>query len=292
MGALTGALADAARDAGAELRTRAEAVAIRTDGREAEVELAGGEVVVARDVLANVAPAVLARLLGEERAGGSDAPPEGSQLKLNMVLRRLPRLRDRTVDPRDAFAGTFHVHESAGELDAAHAAAAAGRIPDLVPSELYCHSLTDPSILGPELQAAGAQTLTCFALHLPARLFRDDPDGAKRAATEATLRSLDDVLAEPVEDLLWRDANGEPCLEARTPPELEAELALPGGHIFHRDLTWPFAENGDGAGTWGVETDRENVWICGSGARRGGAVSGIPGHNAARALLAARGARS
>ena len=89
---------------------------------------------------------------------------------------------------------------------------------------------------------------------------------------QATLRSLNSVLAEPIEDCLLTAADGEPCLEARTPVELEAELGLPGGHIFHRDLSWPFAETAAEAGGWGVETARPNVWICGAGARRGGGV--------------------
>jgi phytoene dehydrogenase-like protein len=284
MGALTGALADAARAAGAAVRTRAEVVAVRTDGREAEVEFADGAVVACSDVLANVAPPALARLLDEPVPGG-DAAPEGSQLKVNMLLSRLPRLRDAAVDPREAFAGTFHVNEGYSQLDAAYRQAAAGRLPELPPCETYCHSLTDRSILGDELRAAGAQTLTLFALHQPTRLFRGDSAASKEAAVRATLDSLNAVLVEPIEDCLWRDGDGAPCLEARTPLELEADLGLPAGHIFHRDLAWPFAEDGDGAGRWGVETAHPNLVICGSGARRGGAVSGIPGHNAARAVL-------
>jgi phytoene dehydrogenase-like protein len=284
MGELTGALADAARAAGAELRTEAEVVAVRTDGASAEVECADGAVVAAQDVLANVAPAELARLMGEPELAGGPAP-EGSQLKVNMLLSRLPRLRDTSVDPREAFAGTFHVNEGYAQLDAAYRQAATGRVPEVPPCEIYCHSLTDPSILGDELRAAGAQTLTLFALHQPARLFRTDPAEAKQAALQATLASLDAVLAEPIEGCLWRDADGRPCLEARTPVELEADLGLPGGHIFHRDLAWPFAEREEEIGRWGVETDHANVFVCGAGARRGGAVSGIPGHNAARAVL-------
>jgi phytoene dehydrogenase-like protein len=95
------------------------------------------------------------------------------------------------------------------------------------------------------------------------------------------------VLAEPIEDCLMATAAGEPCLEARTPVELEQELARPGGHIFHRDLAWPFAESVTEVGRWGVETELANVWQCGAGARRGGGVSGIPGHNAARAVIEA-----
>jgi phytoene dehydrogenase-like protein len=150
---------------------------------------------------------------------------------------------------------------------------------------MYCHSLTDPSILSAELRAAGAQTLTLFGLHMPARLFADDPTQRKREAVAATLRSVDSVLAEPIEDCLWRDPDGDPCLEALTPPELERELGMPGGHIFHSDLSWPYAEHEDEVGCWGVETAHPNIWLCGAGARRGGGVSGVPGHNAAQAVL-------
>ncbi len=282
MGALTTELAAAARAAGAELRTGVEVVAIETDGADAEVACAGGLRVSTRQVLANVAPAVLARLLG------SPVPdtPEGSQLKLNMLLERLPHATKG--DPEATFTGTLHVHEGYDELAIAYREAAAGRIPSLPPCELYCHSLTDPSILSPELRAAGAQTLTLFGLHMPARLFRNDPEAAKRAAVAATLASVDSVLSEPLSECLLKDANGEPCLEAVTPVELEAQLAMPGGHIFHRDLSWPFAESDQEIGRWGVETEHPNVWLCGAGARRGGAVSGIPGHNAARAVLGRR----
>jgi len=290
MGAITAELEAAARAAGAELRCGAEVTAIDAGPAGVAVRFvdAGGggeQVAVGHHVLANVAPAALERLRGREPSG---ITPEGAQLKVNLLLSRLPQLRDRAVDPADAFAGTFHVNEGYGQLERARAQAAAGALPDVVPCEIYCHSLTDPSILGPELQAAGAQTLTCFALHLPTRLFRADNDGMRERALAATLASLDSVLAEPVLDCVWRDAEGRPCVEARTPLDLEAELGLPGGNIFHRDLTWPFAESEAEVGTWGVETDDASVLVCGAGARRGGGVSGVPGRNAAMAVLGGR----
>jgi phytoene dehydrogenase-like protein len=277
MGAVTDALRDAALAAGAEIRCGVEVAAVEPGAARWD-----GGVATAGHVLANVAPDVLDRLRGREPAG---AAPEGAQLKVNLLLARLPRLRDTAVDPADAFAGTFHVNEGYGQLERARAQAAAGALPDVVPCEIYCHSLTDRSILGPELRAAGAQTLTCFALHLPARLFRADNDGMRERALAATLASLDSVLAEPVLDCVWRDPEGRPCVEARTPLDLEAELGLPGGNIFHRDLTWPFAETDAEVGTWGVETDDPRLLICGAGARRGGGVSGVPGRNAAMAVL-------
>ncbi|MFF8278383.1 phytoene desaturase family protein [Streptomyces lateritius] len=282
MGALTDALADAARAAGAEIRTGHEATRIETDGTRAEItyRTADGEnSVAATHVLVNASPQALATLLGET----PPPPAEGAQLKVNMLLTRLPRLRDRSVDPREAFAGTFHIAEGYEQLATAYAEAAAGRLPSTPPSEIYCHSLTDPSILGPELAERGHQTLTLFGLHTPARLFAADNDTARRELLQATFAALDAVLDEPLTDCLALDAEGRPCIEAKTPLDLERELGLPGGHIFHRDLSFPYGE--DGTGRWGVETPHPNVLLCGAGAVRGGGVSGIPGHNAAMAAL-------
>ncbi|MEU9981805.1 NAD(P)/FAD-dependent oxidoreductase [Streptomyces sp. NPDC050856] len=282
MGALTDALAGAARAAGAELRTGHEVTRVETDGRSAEVTFrtAGAEgTVAARHVLVGASPHVLAGLLGEQ----APPPAEGAQLKVNMVLERLPRLRDPSVDPRQAFAGTFHVAEGYRQLADAHREAAAGRLPSAPPCELYCHSLSDPSILGPGPAARGYQTLTLFGLHAPARLFARDNDAARAALLTATLATLDAHLAEPLADCLAVDAEGRPCVEASTPLDLVRDLRLPGGHIFHGDLAFPYASGA--TGRWGVETGHANVLLCGAGAVRGGGVSGVPGHNAAMAAL-------
>ncbi|MDF3301358.1 phytoene desaturase family protein [Streptomyces tropicalis] len=284
MGAVTDALADAARRAGAVLATGHEAVRIATDGDTAEVTYRTGDTeatVGARHVLVNASPQALAELTG----AAPPQPAEGAQLKVNMLLKRLPRLRDTSVDPRDAFAGTFHIAEGYEQLAAAHAQAAAGALPSAPPSEIYCHSLTDPSILGPDLVEQGYQTLTLFGLHAPARLFARDNDGAREELLKATLAQLEVHLAEPLADCLATDADGRPCIEAKTPLDLERDLRLPGGNIFHRALSWPYAS--EDTGRWGVETAQRNVLLCGAGAVRGGGVSGVPGHNAAMAVLGA-----
>lgn len=273
MGAVTDALADAARRAGARIRTGAEVIAIDPDGT-----VTGADFTVrAARVLVNAAPTELSRLLGE--APGS--APEGAQIKVNLLLRRLPRLRDPAVTAEAAFGGTFHVHEALSELEAAHAAAVVGRVPDPVPVELYCHTLADRSILGPELDAAGAQTLTAFALQVPHRL------GIERATAQAAvLASLDDVLAEPIEPLLLPDGDGEPCIETRTTADLEAELRLPGGNIFHTPLSFPHRSDEGAEGDWGVRTAHDRILLCGSGSTRGGGVSGLGGFAAAQQVLA------
>ncbi len=68
-------------------------------------------------------------------------------MKVNTVLLRLPRLRDTTMRPEQAFAGTFHVNETWCQLDAAYTRADAAVLPNPLPCEASCHSLTDPSIL-------------------------------------------------------------------------------------------------------------------------------------------------
>ena len=107
----------------------------------------------------------------------------------------------------------------------------------------------------------------------------------------AVLASLNSVLAEPIEDVLAVDAAGDPCIEVKTTRDLEEALAMPGGNIFHGPLSWPWAEDDAELRTpaqrWGVATRFPDVLLCGSGAVRGGAVSGIGGHNAAMAVLEA-----
>lgn len=285
MGAVTDALDRSARAAGAEILTGAGVNAIHADAERSEVvwdAADGRHSVTASQVLSGVAPWVLDILLGGEE--DPQTKPVGSQLKINMLLERLPRLRSG-VDAAVAFAGTLHLEEDYTALERAYADATAGRLPDPMPGEVYCHSLTDPSILGAD---TGRHTLTYFGLHTPATLF-DDDSGAKERAVALALASLDRHLLEPIADCLARDADGRPCVEAKIPQDVEADLALPGGHIFHGDLEWPWATGRARLDTpaeqWGVGTGVPGVLLCGSGARRGGAVSGLGGHNAARAVL-------
>lgn len=293
MGAVTGELARAARLAGAELLTGAEVTAITPDG---EVSYRSGDTertLAATWVLANVAPYELERLLGADASSASATPrPEGAQVKVNLLLSRLPRLLDPAVDPAAAFGGTFHINETWSQLSTAYDAAAAGAVPEPLPCEIYCHSLTDPSILSPELQASGAQTLTVFGLHTPDRLVSEQNNDERRGELQAAvLASLNSVLAEPVEDLLLTDAAGRPTIETKTTLDLEHALHMPGGNIFHGPLSWPFVEDDAALATpaerWGVATRHPRILLCGSGAQRGGAVSAIGGHNAAMAVLEA-----
>ena len=273
MGAVSAELERVARDAGADLRTRSAVDRIEVGGDSVTVTGDGFEL-SADHVLSGVAPYVLAGLLGDRLP----ARPSGSQFKVNLLVSRLPRLRSGD-DPRVAFAGTFHVNESMSQLEELHAAAGRGEAP-FASGEIYCHTLADRSILGPELAGTDTQTLTYFGLHTP---YDNLPDAAAgEAEYQRFLAALNEHLAEPIEPLIL-------AVEHRTPAQVEADLAMPGGNIFHGGIAWPWLEEGEKphspAERWGVSTTHDRVLMCGSGARRGGNVSGISGHHAAHALL-------
>jgi len=193
-----------------------------------------------------------------------------------MLLKRLPQLKSG-IEPRLAFAGTFHANETFSHFETTFAQAKGGEMPSVMPLEMYCHTLTDPSILSDELVQAGYQTLTLFGLHTPATLFDRDNESARDSALRSAMTSLNEYLAEPIEDLIVG-------IEVKTPLDIEKEIGLPRGNIFHKDLHFPFREDDSSLG-WGVETDDPRIFICGAGAVRGGGVSGVPGHNAAMAVL-------
>lgn len=288
MGEITRQLAEVAVAAGATIITGADVSAISPDGI-VRFTVAGQErSVTGRFVLSGVAPYVLDRLL----SGSLDPTtrPEGAQVKVNLLLSRLPKLKDPSISPEAAFGGTFHINEEYSQLQAAYETAASGEIPDPLPCEIYCHSLTDPSILGADLQASGAHTLTVFALHVPDRLVTPENNDEMRARLQAAvLASLNSVLAELIEDVLLTDANGNPCIETKTTLDIENALGMPGGNIFHGPLSWPFLEDDAPRSTpaerWGVATEHDRILLCGSGAVRGGCVSSLGGHNAAQAVL-------
>ena len=244
-----------------------------TNGQHGDMEFASDF------VLANCAPQVLARIAGTPSPESLD----GSQIKINMLLEKLPRLKSG-IDSKQAFAGTFHIDESYSDLQLAYKQAKAGKVPDRIPAEMYCHTLSDTSILSPELVAQGMQTLTLFGIHLPASLFDKNAEAVKLEVKEKLLAQLNEYLVDPIEECLAKNSDGSLCIEVKSPLDIEKEIALPRGNIFHKDLSMPFRED-DTLPSWGVETKISNLFLCGAGAIRGGGVSGIPGHNAAKAVL-------
>ncbi len=296
MGAVARELEQTARKGGAEFLTNVELTSIDLDSPNKTVEFqvdGKRENVEARFLLVNFGRNVLARYSG--RPYQPDATDEGSVFKINMLLRRLPKLKANSHSAAEAFRGTFHSDEGYEQMNASYEQAASGRLPAKTPCEVYCHTLTDDSILAPDLRRQGFQTLTLFGLDAPYSLFAKDPpspgygaasnQSMRKQAEAKFLESMNQWLEEPLEDCLAVARDGTPCIESKSPVDIEESLGMYHGNIFHDAPTFPFADRKEQAGAWGVETEFENVFLCGSSAHRGGAVSGIPGHNAAMKVL-------
>ena len=283
MGALVNELCRIATLMGVTIKLQSKVSVLESSQAGVRVETESGECYTAKDLLFAAAPQHLDRLRGQTVPKSL----EGAQLKINMLVSRLPRLKSG-IDPKLAFAGTFHVNESYSQLEAAYQCASAGDMPLPLPLEMYCHTLTDPSILSKELSEKGFHTLTLFGLHTPAKLFDADPEHAKALAKENALASLNQYLLDPIETVLAPCHDGSLAIEVKSPLDLEKDIFLPRGNIFHRDLEFPFLNpdsEDSGKQLWGAETDDPHIYLAGAGARRGGGVSGIAGHNAAMALL-------
>ncbi|SDO25964.1 Phytoene dehydrogenase-related protein [Nakamurella panacisegetis] len=282
MGAVAEALTARAVEVGVQIVTGARVVSAGEDTDGVRAATADGRDFAADVLLAAVAPMTVQQWLGRPAAR-----PVGAQLKINMLLDRLPRLASG-VDPAVAFAGTTHLEEGFDQLEAAYRDSAAGRISSPLPGEVYCHSLTDPSILNGH---SGA-TLTLFGLHTPDALFREDPETARAQAAEAALAALQLHLAEPLTDCLARDANGRLCLDVASPLDVEASVGMPGGNIFHGDLSWPWLDDEvdpTPAQRFGTQVPGcTKILLAGAGTVRGGGVSGLGGAAAVDTLRAGR----
>jgi phytoene dehydrogenase-like protein len=286
MGAVARELEQGARKAGAEMLTNVDLSALHVNGEKHSVEFAVDgkkHAVDARFLLINFGKNILAKYLqSSHRPGATD---EGSVFKINMLLRRLPTLRAKKYPAAEAFCGTFHSDEGYEQMNMSYEQASRGRLPDKTPCEVYCHTLTDDSILAPELRSQGFHTMTLFGLDTPWSLFEKNNETTRGDAERKFLESMNQWLEEPLEDCLAVARDGSPCIESKSPVDIEESLGMYHGNIFQDAPTFPFAQRKEQAGTWGVETEFENVFLCGSSAQRGGAVSGIPGHNAAMKVL-------
>ena len=174
--------------------------------------------------------------------------------------------------------------------DGAYDVAAGGRLPEPPPGTISCPSLTDPTVLG-DLAGTGAHTLTYAGILAPATLFAEQPSAAKAHVISRAVAALDEHLAEPLAPA-WPATRTAPVHRGDDPagPRGTAGHARR-AHLPRRPGLALGPEPGparDAAQQWGVQTDIDAVLLCGAGARRGGGVSGIPGHNAAQAVLAVR----
>jgi phytoene dehydrogenase-like protein len=260
MGAVTRALRAAAEAAGASVRVEApvERVLVE-DGAATGIVLEGGEEVRTRAVVSNADPLRTAALAGVEPPSGWRQA--GPVVKVMLLLDGLP---DFPAWPgEDAWRGAIDIGYTLDDLERAAADARAGR-----PAEAPWIEAASQTTVDPTLAPEGKHVLSLFCQCFP-------PDVDAVAAADAAIARF--ALACPVlpDRIVERLALG--------PRELEARFGITGGHIFHGEmLPGQLLENRiDRRAFGGIE----RLYLGGSGAHPGGAVTGAPGYLAARAVI-------
>jgi phytoene dehydrogenase-like protein len=287
MGAITGYMADAAREAGVEISLEAPVERVLVEpakdggGKVAGVRLASGEEIVARTVVANVGPALLYRQmidpsdLDEDFRRRIAGFKTGSgSFRMNVALSELP---DFTVLP-----GKDGEHHRSGiiiaptmdYMDRAHADAVTYGWSNAPVVEMTIPSTVDDSLAPP-----GAHVASLFCQHFAPVL----PNG----------RSWDDEREAAADDIIDTITEHAPnfrdsiiARQIHSPTDLERKFGLVDGDIFHGrmslDQLWaarPVLGHGDYRGPIA------GLYMCGAGTHPGGGVTGAPGHNAAREIL-------
>ena len=285
MGALSEALAAAAREAGADLRTDAPVSRIvTTAGRATGVELEDGTALEARCVVSGADPARTFLELLDAKALDPAFRREIEGLdfrspvvKINLALDRLPHFRG-TAELGGGAAGPEHtgtIHVGANDLDAldaSFAAAEAGEVPERPMVEM-----TIPSALDPGLAPEGHHVASMFVQHAPLA-----PDAGWQATrdlvADRAIAMVEEVAPGFAASILHRDV-----LAA---PDLERVFGLTGGNIFHGAMTLDRLAFLRPAPGWArYRTPVRDLWLCGAGTHPGGGVMGACGRNAARELL-------
>ena len=279
MGAVSAAIASAARAAGAEIRcnARVERVLVRS-GAAYGVALDDGTDLTATAVLSNADPKTT--FLRLTPAGDLDPAfvrrveawsCTGVALKVNLALGELPNYTCRPgANAQPHHSATVHVADSIEYLQSAYEDARAGGVSRAPLIECYMQSPTDESIAPP-----GKHLLSIFSQFFP----YDRADGPWTPAKA-------EAAADTIVASLARFAPNLPnAIEARqilAPPDLERRFGLSGGHIFHGELLPDqiFEKR------FATRTPLRGLYLCGSGAHPGGCVTGSPGLRASRAVLA------
>ncbi|MEZ5400146.1 MAG: NAD(P)/FAD-dependent oxidoreductase [Bryobacteraceae bacterium] len=281
MGAVSDAIAAAARERGAEIRANAavERIVVR-DGRARGVVLEGGEEIEADMVASNLDPKVTFLRLLERRHLPEDFAQsierfrsEGSSCKINLALNGLPDFRCLPGTPGPQHRATMHICPSIDYIERAWDDAKYGR-----PSRQPLLEMTVPTMYDPSLAPAGRHVMGIFLQYAPYTL-RDAGWDREREA-----------FAERVFDLIAEYApNIRSIIEHRqvlTPLDLERRFGITGGNIFHGEMSLDQMFVMRPVAGWArYETPVRGLYLCGSGAHPGGGVMGAPGYNAARAML-------
>jgi len=279
-GAISNAIAGAAREAGAEIRTSASVARILTrEGRATGVVLANGDELEADLVISSVDP----HLTFEKFLDPADLPADfldevarfrfrGSSGKVNLALDALPDFRC-LPGPGAHLRGAISVSPSVDYMERAYDQAKYGEFSRRPYIDTVIPTLTDPSVAPP-----GKHVLSCFVQYAPYKLASGTWDDQREAFGDAVVDTLAEYAPNIRNIILHR--------QVLTPLDLEREFGLTEGNIFQGELTLEQLFFLRPAPGWAkYTTPLRNLWMCGSATHPGGGIMGAPGRNAALRIL-------
>ncbi len=282
MGALSQALARAATEAGAEIRTNAEVVSVSVKGgKAAGVVLTSGEEVAARAVISNADPrTTFLKLVDPAEFDPSflikirNYRAHGAVAKVHLALSGLPKFPAlANGDSFEKLSGCIHLGPDIDYLERAFDAAKYG---DISPRPYM--DTTIPSLSDPSLAPAGAHVMSIHAQFAPYRLKDGDWNSRCEELGDTVVNALSDYAPRLPELILAR--------QVITPLDLETTYGLSGGQIHHGEMSVDQLFAFRPLIGWArYRTPIEGLYLCGAGTHPGGGVTGTPGANAAREII-------
>jgi phytoene dehydrogenase-like protein len=282
MGALTQALAKAAAEAGAEIRTNAEVSSIQVkDGKAAGVVLANGEEIPAWTTVSNADPGVtLLELLDPGELEPSflskirNYRAHGTVAKVHLALSALPKFTGlNEEDAGEKLSGRIHIGQDIDYLERAFDAAKYG---DFSPRPYL--DITIPTLTDSSLAPDGAHVLSIHVQFAPYKLKAGDWNSRREELGDAVVNALSDYLPGLKKLIVAR--------QVITPLDLEQTYGLSGGHIHHGEMSLDQLFAFRPLIGWAqYRTPIRGLYLCGAGTHPGGGVTGAPGLNASREII-------
>jgi phytoene dehydrogenase-like protein len=279
-GAISNAIADAAREAGVEIRTEAPIEKILlSNGRAVGVALKNGDEILANVVSSSVDPRLtFTKMVGEEHLPNDFCDDlkrykyRGSSGKVNLALSGLPNFKSMPGEGPH-LRGAISISPGVDYMERAYDDAKYGKFSRRPYIDMVIPSLTDPSVAPP-----GKHVMSCFVQYAPYNLKEGSWDEKK----EEFGNTVVDTIAEHapnIKDLIIDR-------QVLTPLDLERDFGLSEGNIFQGELTLVqlfFLRPVPGWAQY--KTPIKNLYMCGSATHPGGGIMGAPGRNAALAML-------
>ena len=281
MGAITQAMAAAARRNGVEIRTASPVSRIAVEGGRARgVVLEDGSEIAARAVLSNADPKRTflglvepAALPEEFRRAVAGIKMDGPCAKVNLVLAEEPRVTGMPKDADGRRRSLFTLVPSLSFAEQCYDVAKAGEIPQQLWVDCVLASAVDPSLAPP-----GRHILTCFVQYVPYRLRHGTWDDHRERLGDLVVRKIGEYAPNVPAAVVAR--------QVLTPLDLERTYGLTEGNIFHGDLSLDQLFFMRPLPGWSrYRTPVKGLYLCGAGAHPGGGVTGAPGYNAAHQVL-------